>query len=344
MKTKLISLFGVIILISMCLVLGTSNANAADKNYILKFQLSMGPMHPISKAVRELAPSVKKMSDGRLEIKVYDSGVLVGQEGQLMSVEKNVVDISIWWAMRQAKTIPFVNVGVMPLVYQNSATTIQTWKGGELCDLLEEELIAKGYKNVGVGRPFLWGFFGLGFVDKEVHVPSDLKGLKMLVRGDPTTNFIKSYGGAVVSTLRTSGVYEALSRGIIDGTWGTRGNFIDYKWMEPCKYYLNYPFCDSQTFLLWNKPKVNAMPQYLREIVYNFLESCARELSLIPYMVAENALPVLSENMKIYTPTPSEAKQWTEGRSKIIDDFLKITGERGDKAMEIIQKYNKPSM
>ena len=343
MKCK-INPLGVRILVAvvMTLLFGLSGVQAAEKKHSLKLQIFLGPNHPITKVVHEAYTKLEKMTNNRLKIRIYDSNVLAGQREILQATGKGVVDIGLWYPMPYSKTIPLINMtGGLPLAYSNKATCIDSWKGTGMCELLEEAVVEKGYENVGIGYPHHTAFFGLGFSKNEVRVPSDMKGSTIMVRGGSAIKFVESYGAAAISSISTGEVYEALTRGIIDGAWCTSTNLTNMKWMEPMKYYVNLPFCGIHMFWIWNKKKMNALPEDLRNIVFNFLDHSSDKIMITYFKYRESYLPVVAENMKVYTPTPAEVKIWREKRDEILDDFVKIAGERGAKAVEIINKFNK---
>ena len=50
---------------------------------------------------------------------------------------------------------------------------------------------------------------------------------------------------------------------------------------------------------------------------------------------------LMSRDMTIYRPTVDQQKLWNAPKSGIVADWLKIVGPEGDKALSVIQKYNK---
>lgn len=331
----------VLLAISTCCFLLFSFSTAYAAGTVLKLQLWQGPTHTWTKEIKKLAPYMEKFSGGKLKVKIYDSSVLAKNSEFLEACTKGIIDIGDWYPMSNSKTLPFVNImGGLPLVYSNATGANKAWSDPNMLKLLEKALAENGYKKVGVGPTWNAGFFHLGFKNKEVKVPGDLKGLKLLVRGDTTEKYLEQFGVSTVSTITSSEVYDALSRGIIDGNWGVHSNWVDWKWMEPNQYFLNVPLNGIQMCWVWNKTKMDKLPDELRQIANGWLQMVTLRLALINYEMQDTYFDMMRTNMEFYTPTKEEMTLWQAPKGDIVKEYIKVAGDLGAKAIEIVKKYN----
>ncbi|OUR70644.1 ABC transporter substrate-binding protein, partial [Arcobacter sp. 31_11_sub10_T18] len=160
--------------------LGTSSF-AAEKVYKWKLATTWGPtLSPFIDAPKKLAKMVKKMSNGRLVIRVDASNKHKSAFGILDMVKGGQYDmghsVSYYWKGKDINTLP---LSTMP--FGMTAPELFSWYtygGGE-------ELTRKVYKKHKV-LSFPGGNTGNqmgGWFRKEINSVEDLKGLKMRIPG-----------------------------------------------------------------------------------------------------------------------------------------------------------------
>ena len=71
-----------------------------------------------------------------------------------------------------------------------------------------------------VGLAFWNNGFRVMSANRPIHVPADMKGLKMRINSSKVNAAIMKSVGAVPQTMAFSEVYQALQTGVIDGTEG----------------------------------------------------------------------------------------------------------------------------
>ena len=306
----------------------------------LKVQLYQGPEHVITKTVKAISPNVEKMTSGRVKVNVFDSGTLAKGPQMFDAVQKGVVDIAAWtYAFASPKNMPFLMVGTFPFMYRDAAGYINSWKDEALEKLANEYISEVGYKNVTLTRTFYVGFYQMGFKNKEPKIPSDLKGAKMRTLGS-ILPFFNKYGVSAVS-VDTPEVYEGLERGIIDGAIGVYSNWVDWGWGEPATYLLDFNIAAVGLVFLVNKETMAKLSPADRAVVDAYLGWLQDALN-DEYLKADLTYKtIISKSlMKIYTPTAQESKDWSSARDEIKAQWLKDVGERGVKALSLIEKHN----
>lgn len=76
---------------------------------------------------------------------------------------------------------------------------------------------------------------------KEVHVPEDMKGLKIRALGGPPSKMVESIGGTPVSMPMTD-AYQALQTGVLDGVLANWEAIYSFRLYELGKYLTMVPF------------------------------------------------------------------------------------------------------
>lgn len=308
----------------------------------LKLQLYQGPQHLIVQKVKAISPSVEKMTDGRVKISVFDSGTLSKGPQMFDAVEKGVVDIAAWtYAFASPKNMPFLMLGAFPFIYRDATGYINSWKDDALVALANEYISEVGYRRAAIAKTFYVGMYQMGFKNKEPKVPSDLKAVKVRTLGS-VMPFFKKYDISAVS-VDTPGVYEGLERGIIDGAMGVYSNWVDWGWGEPATYLLDFDVAAVGLVFIVNKESMAKLSPADRAIVESYLGWLQDALNE-EYLKADQTYKqiIASHLMKIYTPTAKEREEWSSARDEIKAQWLKEVGDRGAKALAIIEKHNGP--
>jgi TRAP-type mannitol/chloroaromatic compound transport system substrate-binding protein len=183
-----------------------------------------------------LANIITKMSNGRLEVKVYGSGELVPALQTFDAVSAGTAEMghgaAYYWKGKMSPAPYFTTVP-----FGLNATEIQGWilKGGGY------ELWRELYRPFGV-RPFIAGNTGVqmaGWFNKEINSLDDLKGLKMRMPG-LGGEVLKRAGGTPV-IIPGSDVFTSLATGVVDATeWVGPYNDLAMGLYKAAKYYY-YP-------------------------------------------------------------------------------------------------------
>ena len=187
-------------------------------------------------APERLAEHLRKMSNGRLDIKVYGAGELVGAFEIFDAVSQGTAEMghgaAYYWrgklpAAQMFATVPF---GM-------NAQEMNGWlhHGGGL------ELWRELYAPFNL-VPFAAGNSGVqmaGWFNKEINSLADLQGLKMRIPG--LGGEVLARAGGVPVALPGSEVYTALQTGVIDATeWVGPYNDLALSLHTAAKYYY-YP-------------------------------------------------------------------------------------------------------
>ncbi len=206
-KTTLVSLLMLILLAAGSLPAG------ADDVYKLKCPIVLGPGTGIWKAAQEWAERVKESSGGRLEIKIFPPGALVGPTQTFESVSKGVIDLCFtsgeYWA---GKNTAFSFVTYLPAGFE-SPILHDYWlynRGGI-------ELVRKLYAQSNIYLLSL-PYYPTEYLMTRVPIRSikDIKGKKLVFSGAMQHKLFTKLGAATIF-MPTGERPMALERGVIDG-------------------------------------------------------------------------------------------------------------------------------
>jgi len=216
-------------------------------------------------SANELAAAIEAMSGGRLKIKVYGAGELVGPFESFDAVSRGTAEMghsgAYYWKgkVEAAQFFSSVPFGL-------TAQEMNGWLyfGGGL------ELWRELYKPFGI-IPFPAGNTGTqmgGWFNKPIDSIADLKGLKIRMPG--LGGEVLTRAGATTVNLPGGEIFTALQSGAIDATeWVGPYNDLAFGLHKAARYYY-YPGWHepgSTIELLVNLDAYNALPADLQEII-----------------------------------------------------------------------------
>ncbi len=321
------------LLTAVLLVALGSSAFAKEKVY--KWKLAMtwpSTFKPLTSPANKFADLVKKMSDGRLKVKVHGKNKHKAPLGILDMVKAGNYEMghsaSYYWKGKDINT-PFFTSVPFGMTYME----FNSWfyYGGGL------ELMDRVYKKHGV-YSFPGGNTGVqmgGWFKKEIKTVDDLKGLKIRLPG--FAGEIYSKLGAVVTNVPPGELYTALERGTLDAV----------EWVAPyldtrmglnkvAKYYYSAwhePASDTQ-FLI-NRKAYDKLPKDLQAIVKTAMQAVAADFCYESYTLNAQALEKMNaeyKDVKIKTLPAPVLKAMKKANDEIMADLEK----RGGITKEII--------
>lgn len=321
----------------------SDRASAAEKQkemIELKFQLYQSPVHMVTVNTRRVTKYVNKLFDGRVKITVYDSGVLAKGHSLHNAVQKGVVDIGSWMAgFATEKNLPFLLLAGLPGIYRDTVGFIDAWEKEETLDKLTEEyFVESGYDQLKLFGTYNVGHMLFAFKNKQPKVPNDFKPLKIRATGSWLA-LLRQMGVNTVS-VPIGQTYEALERGIIDGTQVVGSLLIDWKLAEPASYLLDQSFGFGALNFLMNKSSYAKLSDLDKDIIIAYFRWLRDALNKAYLEYEISARNKYAKMLEIYTPNAEERKAWESSFGPFVDNWLKLVGDRGRKALEVVKKYN----
>lgn len=232
------------------------NANAAIK---LSYSVFFPPTHIQCKMAQSWADEIKKRSNGTVEITLYPAGTLTKAPQVYEGVVNGVSDIGMSCFAYTPGLFPLLEGLDLPVGYPTGIAATQ----------IANDMIAK-YKPAEIANVQMMYVHahgpGLLASKKRVAALDDIKGMKIRTTG-LSTKIVENLGGAPVGMSQPE-TYEALSKGVVDGTlcpietlkgW-KQGEVISYVTDSTCIGYT------TAMFVVMNKNKWESMPADIRQI------------------------------------------------------------------------------
>jgi TRAP-type mannitol/chloroaromatic compound transport system substrate-binding protein len=162
----------------------------------------------------EIVEDMKKMSDGSIQVKVFEPKALVPAPGITQAVKDNKLPAGYTWLGYDQGRIPAAALlaASQPFVYDPVEFIAWWYEGGGIA--VAEELYAP--HNI---KPILCGMSGPetgGWYQKEMKTIEDFKGLKIRFSGLGGTILQKT--GASITMLPGGELFSALEKGVLDAT------------------------------------------------------------------------------------------------------------------------------
>ncbi|PMB98962.1 ABC transporter substrate-binding protein [Brevibacterium luteolum] len=169
-----------------------------------------------------------------IEVEYYPSGQLGSARDIASLTRSGAIDVSPAAPAYLSDQLPLSSVTDLPGLADDSCVAAQSFL--ELLEpggiLFETEYAPRGLRPLWVGVIPGYEFMT---VSRQIHAPSDVRGLTLRSSGGAMDSNIAAVGGAPVS-MPAADAYEALARGTVDGVSFPPASIIPYKLQEVLKY------------------------------------------------------------------------------------------------------------
>jgi TRAP-type C4-dicarboxylate transport system substrate-binding protein len=250
--------------LTLALLVGIGSSAAQDVTLTLHHFL--GPKSPAqAKFLEPWAKQIEAQSNGRIKVELYPSMSMGGKPPELYSqVRDGVADI-VW-------TLPGYTPGVFPRseVFELPGIASGDAKVTNLAIQDVWPQVAEDFKDVKVLLLFVHDGNAIHTVDKPVHGPADLKGLKLRTPSRTGAWIIESWGAEPVGMPLPS-LPEALSKKAVDGAMIPFEVVPAIKLQEMTKYSIEGAdgsrFGTSLFLLAMNKERYDSLPADLKKVI-----------------------------------------------------------------------------
>ena len=309
--------------IAVALTLAAAQAAAADA-VTMKFGIN-NPVKEFNQAWTShlvLKNEIEARSGGRLKVELYPGGQLGNIESMVNQVRRGSIQATDPADGHFATTYPLIQILSIPYLFSSREIA---WKvlDGPFGRKLIEDMAAK----TGL-RPLFWqengGFRHYSNSKRPIHVPADMKGLKIRTMNIPLHMKIVEDLGGSATPVNWSETYTSLQTGVVDGQENAIPTFLIPKLEEVQKYItLDGHVYGVMTVLVNDKwyqglePDLRAAVQGAVPVVLatNRGLSIANEAQGIEYLQ--------KKGIEIYAPTMEEKKQFRAATQASAVEWLK---------------------
>lgn len=310
---------------------------AQAKTIELKFAYWSSPKSKTAKLSMEMLDRIEKRSKGRIKFNAYLGETLLKIRDTYRGVQLDVADMSYFGPGIPGNPIVLGKIISLPFMglTSNEMTTAVYGR------LLREspELLAE-YKGVKVLGTFGIPMDNFHLSKKAVHVPADIKGMKIITLGS-RVNFLRDIG-AIPVTIGVGEWYTSLERGLAEGLYFLFPVIPIFKLENQFKHHTIINGSATANMFIFNQKKWDSLPTDLQEVITEATEWRITEAHKRDRKEQETVIKALKEKgHTIYTPTPEEMKQWVEVAKPIHERWIKEVEAKGRPARVIYDRFKK---
>lgn len=266
--------------------------------------------------------AVNKDSNGTVEIKYYGGGVLGNAGNMYDSVLTGAADIG--WALLGSVPGKFVKASVVELPFGYDTGEIGATA---LWRLYTKGLIASDFDEVKLFGLTAWPGAEIQTKSRKVQTLEDMKGLKLRAQGKWQAATVSAFAATPVN-VPVDEVYQAMDRGVIDGTWSSLVLTGQFKIDELAHYFLEAPLNGGGGMLIMKKEAFEKLPEAARAAMEKHSgELMARALGRSndgEVLRVRAHLAELAKQGKIdapYTLSPEEYARWKKAAEPVADQW-----------------------
>ena len=314
--------------LAVALIAGPAGAQAP---IVIKFSHVAAPDTPKGQAANEFKRLAEERTKGRVKVEVYPNSMLFKDAEELDALKLGSVQMLAPVPGKFGPAgVPGFEVFDLPYLFPDIGAVHRAYKSKAAADLMK-----KLEPNGMVGLAFWDNGFRVMSANRPLHVPADMKGLKMRINSSKVNAAIMKSVGALPQTLAFSEVYQGLQTGVIDGTEGPLSNLYTQKQYEVQKHVALTYHTISNYVVVANKAFWDGLPADIRST----LEGALRDATALNDQVAEKderdaiASIKASGKSEIYAPTPAEKQQWMKAMVPVQEEMASRVGKETLAAM-----------
>jgi TRAP-type C4-dicarboxylate transport system substrate-binding protein len=322
------------------LALGGSESGAATTQ--LTYSVFFPPSHGQAKAGEAWAREVEKRTTGQVKINVLAGGALTPADQCFDGALKGISDLGMSCFAYTRGRFPLMEVLDLPINYPN----------GRVATRVANEFFKKFMPKELDGVKLLYIHAhgpGLLHTKQPVTTLEQLKGMK--IRSTGLSAKVTEALGAVPVAMPQGQTYEALQKGVVEGTFAPIETLKGWKQADVIKSTTDCSDIGYTTamFVVMNLKKWNSLPadvqKVMEEVSAQWIDIHGKAWDQLDQ---EGRDYTLSLGNKIVSVSAAENGKWKKAVRPIIEDYIKDVSAKGlpaDKAVKevesLIKQYGK---
>ena len=298
-------------------------APAYAKSINLTYSIFFPPTHGQCQAAMSWAKEIEKRTNGQIKIQVFPTGTLTKPRQCYDGVINGISDIGMSVFAYNRGRFPVMEALDLPFGYPSGLVATR------MANAFYNEFKPDELKDVKV--LYLHGHGpGLLHTKKPVKSMEDIQGLKIRSTG-LSARIVESLGGVAVA-MPQNAAYEALQKGVVEGTFTPIETLKGWKQAEVVKYTTNSNSIGYTTamYVVMNKGKWNKLPADVQKI----FEDVSKEWIDVHGDVwdkgdAEGREFTLSLGNQILELSASENARWIKAVQPIINNYAENANKKG---------------
>ena len=307
----------------------------------LSYSIFFPPNHAQCKAGIAWAQEIEKRTNGAVKINIFPGGTLTNAKECYDGVVSGISDLGMSVFAYNRGRFPVMEAMDLPLGYPNgkAATKIVNEYYAQLMPKELDDVHALYFHAHGPG---------LLHTKKPVATIEDLRGMKIRSTG-LSAKIVEALGGVPVA-MPQGGTYEALQKGVVEGTFGPIETLKGWKQAEVVDYTTNCQVVGYTTamFVVMNKQKWEALPADIQKIITAVSEEWVTIQGNVWDEADSDGLAYTKElGNSIIDLSQEEGLKWKNAVETVINDYVetaKDKGVDGEKSVallrELLGKYS----
>jgi len=327
--------FSFFVSFSLILFVFVFPAGAQTKPVELTYSIFFPAPHKNTVLAGEWAKEIEKRTQGKVKITLFPGGTLTPADKCYDGVVKGISDIGMSVLGYTRGKFPLTEVIDLPLGYKNGISATR------LINQYFAKFQPKEFEEVKVLYLHAHGP-GILHTKKPVAKLEDLKGLRIRSTG-LSSKVVAALGGTPVA-MPMGETYDALKRGMADGSMAPIESLEGWKWGEVVKC-TTESFGSAYTsgfFVAMNKDKWNSLPADAQKIIDTVNQEWIEKTGKIWDAIDKSGKAFSSKlGNQIISPSADENKRWGEAVKPILQDYvnaMKAKGLPGEEALAFCQE------
>jgi TRAP-type C4-dicarboxylate transport system substrate-binding protein len=311
---------------------------AQAKPVELSYSIFFPAPHKNTVLATEWAKEVEKRTNGMVKITVFPGGTLTPADKCYDGVVKGISDIGMSVLGYTRGKFPLTEVIDLPLGYKRGLAATR------LINRYYQQFSPKELDEVKVLYLHAHGP-GILHTKKPVRKLEELKGLR--IRSTGLSAKVASALGATPVAMPMGETYDALQRGMVDGSLAPIESLEGWKWGEVVKYTTESFGSAYSTgfFVVMNKEKWNALSPEIQKVIEKVdMEWIEKTGMLWDEIDKSGKAFTLKLGNQIITLPQEEDQRWAKAVRPILDEYvnnMKGKGLPGNEALKFCLDYLK---
>ncbi|MCK4872914.1 MAG: TRAP transporter substrate-binding protein [Phycisphaerales bacterium] len=223
-----------LILVALCCLWSLSGCERQDDATVIRLAHGLPITHPVHKAMEFMAQRLDEKSAGTMRIEIYP-GEQLGTEREcleLMQIGGSIGITKVSAAVMESFA-PAYEVLSLPYIFRDEAHCWAVLEGPIGREILDsgEGVSLRGLCFYDAGSRSFYS------INRPIHEPADLQGLKIRVQESPTAKQLVNTLGGSATPIPWGELYSALQQGVVDGAENNPPSFYLSRHYEVARFY-----------------------------------------------------------------------------------------------------------
>ncbi len=331
-------LFSILAVVVLILLLGTGQGLAQEKKIVLRVADSLPPNHFFSKnALKYWMETVTKATNGQVEFQHYPAEQLGKAKDLLALTLSGVADIAYVAPAYVPEKMPLTAVAELPEIFPSSCVgTRAYWSLAKDGFLFQKEYAPNGVRllfTLAIPPYQLW-------MRKNFQTLKEMENTKIRTAGgamDLTIRHLK----AVPVRMPAPEMYEAFSRGTLDGGIFSFASCMSYNWQDVLKCAtVGQNFGTAMLTYLISEKRWKTFPPNVQKAMEEANEATTQRICDITEKEEEGLIAQLKkQNFTLVRLSPADENQLKNEAGSVAEEWAKGLDGKGKPGSQILSAY-----